>query len=106
MGGKGYVFGAVVAVALVGFIDLNVRGDRGPYSYEMDTSKGSAVVGGQIPKAQVERALTDTWWRGPCGWLLDDVRILPEPVPVRGYPKFWTLPGEIALQVASQVSIA
>ena len=107
LGGEGYTFGAVVAVArLVGFIDLNVRGDRGPYSFEMETSKGYAVVGGKIPRAQVERAVDDTWWKGPCGWLLDDVRVLPEPVAVRGYPKLWSLPGDIALEVAAQVSVA
>ncbi|MEE2787761.1 MAG: hypothetical protein VX589_10510 [Myxococcota bacterium] len=107
LGADGYRLGAVVAVArLVGFIDLDVRADRGPYSFEIQTSKGYAVVGGTIPKDIVERAVQNQWWRGPCGWLLDAVQVLSEPIPVKGRPKLWTLPADVALKVASQVTVA
>ena len=104
LGADGYTFGAVVAVArLVGFIDLDLRSDRGPYSFEVQTSQGYAVVGGRIPKPIVEQAIQNQWWRGPCGWLLDAVQVLPEPVAVKGRPKLWSLPADVALKVVSQV---
>ena len=104
LGADGYTFGAVVAVArLVGFIDLDLRSDRGPYSFEAKTSRGYAVVGGRIPKPIVEQAVQNQWWRGPCGWLLDAVQVLSEPIPVKGRPKLWSLPADVALKVISQV---
>ena len=106
LGGEGYVLGAIVAIArVVGFVDTDLSSDRGPYSFEMQTTKGYVVVGGQIHPESVERAVTSPWFKGPCAWLLNDIRILPEPVPVRGYKKVWTVPAPVALDVIAQVGL-
>jgi len=103
---EGYVFGAVVAVARIsGFIDLDLDGDRGPFSFRARTTKGFAAIGGQLTEAQVEAALASPWWRGPCGWLLGDVQVLAQHVPLGGRQKLWSLPSDAALRVAAQVSI-
>ncbi len=107
LGAEGYVFGAVVAVARVmGFIDLDFKGDRGPFSFRARTSKGFAAIGGQLTEAQVEEALASPWWRGPCGWLLSEVQVLAKPVVINGRQKVWNVPSEAALNVAAQVSLS
>ena len=107
LGGESYQFGAVVALArVVGFVDRDLRPERGPYSFDMQSSRGYVCVGGRITPEQVELVVTNEWFKGPCAWLLSDVRVLPEPVPARGYQKLWRLPGPAALNVASQVNIA
>ena len=107
LGAEGYVFGAVVAMArVVGFVDRDLREARGPYSFDMETSKGYVCVGGRLSKGDVEKVVQSPWFQGPCAWLLSDVRVLPEPVEVRGYQKLWRLPGPAALRVASQVNVS
>ena len=107
LGSEGYVFGAVVAVAtLVGFVDLDLRDGRGPYSFEIETSRGYAVVGGRITPEQVESAVTNSFWQGPCGWLFSDLQVLESPIPVRGQQKVWRLPSAISLEIATQVNIS
>lgn len=106
LGEEGYVFGAVVAMArVVGFVDLDLREERGPYSFDMETSKGHVCVGGRVSQREVEAAVSSAWFRGPCAWLLSDIRILSQPIEVRGYQKLWRLPGPAALNVASQVDV-
>lgn len=38
----------------------------------------------------------DRWFRGPWGWLLSDVTIVPEPIQVRGGQRLWYVPTDIA----------
>lgn len=107
LGGEGYVFGAVVAVArLVGFVDCDIRFDRGPYSFHAHTSRGQVCVGGRLSAEDVESVVTNRWFEGPCAWLFSDIKLLTTPVEVRGYQKVWRLPGAQALQVATQVNLA
>ncbi len=106
LGAEGYILGSVVAVArVVGFVDLDLRDGRGPYSYEAESSKGYAVVGGRISPEEVEAAVTDPFWLGPCGWLLTDIEVLERPIPVRGQQKVWRLPASTALEVAAQIEL-
>lgn len=35
------------------------------------------------------------WFSGPIGWLLNDVRALPMPIPVRGRQGLWSVPPPI-----------
>lgn len=35
------------------------------------------------------------WLFGPYGWLLDDVRALPEPIPCKGRRGIWDVPAEL-----------
>lgn len=41
----------------------------------------------------------DPWLFGPIGWVLDDVRALPMPIPVRGRQGLWRVPPPIARQL-------
>ena len=43
------------------------------------------------------------WFFGPIGYVLRDVRALPEPVPCRGMLGFWTLPDDVAARVEAQL---
>lgn len=107
LGEEGYVFGSVVALArVVGFVDLDLREERGPYSFDMETSRGHVCVGGRLSRREVEEAVTSRWFRGPCAWLLSDIRCLREPIEVRGFQKLWRLPSPAALNVASQVDVS
>ncbi|MCA9540368.1 MAG: hypothetical protein KC620_15825 [Myxococcales bacterium] len=106
LGAEGYVFGSIVALAhVVGFVDLDPRTDRGVYSFISDSSHGPVAVGGRLTRRDIEAALSDRWWRGPCGWLLDDIRPLPHPVASRGHEKLWVVPAPEALAVAAQVGL-
>lgn len=73
---------------------------------------GSAVVAGYghddrvMHRARVGAAtpaiFDDPWWIGPYGWLLDDVRALPEPVPCRGMQKLWRVPADALARCRAQ----
>lgn len=41
------------------------------------------------------------WFVGRYGWLLDDRRALPEPIPCRGMQGLWTVPDAVAAMVAA-----
>jgi hypothetical protein len=42
------------------------------------------------------------WFVGPFGWVVDDLLVLPHPVPCRGFQKLWQLPGEVLAAVRAQ----
>lgn len=46
-----------------------------------------------------------SWYVGPIGWLLSNVRVLPEPVACKGKQGLWTLSPELATAVAAQVEV-
>ena len=73
-------FGAIVAtVQLVG-----VSRDLGPMT----------IADGCDARRILALAMTQ-WRMGPIGWVLDDVRVLSEPVPCRGAQGLWTLPADV-----------
>lgn len=39
------------------------------------------------------------WFFGPWGWMLDQVRVLPRPVPCRGSQGLWPVPDDALLRV-------
>jgi hypothetical protein len=59
-----------------------------------------AMVQSQLGAGQLR------WFNGPVGWLLSDVRRLPEPVPCRGAQGLWALPGDVDAAVRRQVEVA
>lgn len=63
---------------------------------------GVATIDGVIEDTDDEddgtyglRADQRRWFFGPIGYVLRDVRPLPEPIPCRGWLGFWTLPREV-----------
>jgi hypothetical protein len=46
------------------------------------------------------------WFFGPVGWLVDDVRALPEPVHCKGALSLWTVPAEVEAEVRRQLSLS
>lgn len=46
------------------------------------------------------------WFSGPVGWVLDDVRVLSEPVPCRGAQGLWTLPSDVEWIVLAREAVA
>jgi hypothetical protein len=83
---------AVIAVAT---IDRAVALDRGkprtPIVYDLHTH------------ALVDLGAQLRWFVGPIGYVLRDVRALPEPVPCRGWQGFWTLTPDIEARVVAQL---
>lgn len=68
---------------------------------------GTARIAFVCNEADMDKAmtmqdhLTIKWWFvGPFGWILDEVRALPEPIPCAGQRGLWTLPPEIAARLA------
>lgn len=45
------------------------------------------------------------WFCGPWGWQLEDVRVLPDPLPCRGSQGLWTLPDDLWVQVDAQLRL-
>jgi hypothetical protein len=45
----------------------------------------------------------DSWFAGPCGWILDDVVKLDSPVMCRGAQGLWTVPWDVERQVILQL---
>ncbi len=43
------------------------------------------------------------WFFGPVGYVLRDVRALPEPVPCKGHLGYWTLPADVERAVTAQL---
>ena len=39
------------------------------------------------------------WFVGPYGWLVDDLRVLSQPVPCRGFQKLWRMPEDVRAAV-------
>jgi hypothetical protein len=39
------------------------------------------------------------WFFGPWGWVLDNVRVLTEPVPCRGHQGLWPVPPDVEAEV-------
>jgi hypothetical protein len=56
----------------------------------------AAVVGTARIEAVIEEPVDDPWWEGPVGWLLAEVKPLPEPISCPGGQGLWKLPAEIA----------
>jgi hypothetical protein len=52
----------------------------------------------------VEDSDSKWWMGGPYGLVLRDVTRLWSPVPCKGKLGYWTVPHEVAIQVASQVT--
>ena len=106
LGSEDYALGHIVALArVIGFVDCDVHPERGPYTFDTKTSKGYVCVGGRFSTSQIESVVQDQWFRGPCAWLLDDVRTVATPVEARGYQKLWRVPGPQVLALATQVSV-
>ena len=42
------------------------------------------------------------WFVGPFGWVVDDLLVLPQPVPCRGFQKLWQLPVDVLDAVRAQ----
>lgn len=78
---EGYPFGAIVAVCAL----VDCRPTAGPQGEHGTSSKYAAWVHGLSDQ---ERAFGD-FSPGRFGWLLDDVRALPEPIPARGALQLW-----------------
>lgn len=79
--------GIVAVVRLVGVID--VRGTR-------------LIFAGLSADEAMDAALSD-WFDGDIGWVLDRVRPLAEPVPCRGAQGLWTVPDDVAAEVARKM---
>lgn len=87
------LLGAIVAtVKLVGYVVVEQK----PNSVErmIEASKDAMYY--------AHRA--DPWFFGPVGWLLDDVRKLPQPIPYKGKLGVWEVPAEIGDMMEAKVT--
>lgn len=66
----------------------------------LDTVRGKTVALDPDMRARVMRLRDDPWYVGPVGWMLDDARALPEPVPhARGALGLWDAPQDIEASI-------
>lgn len=59
----------------------------------------TAVLAAVVTAADNPRARFGFWWAGPVGWVLDDVRLLPEAVPCRGAQGLWDVPSDVEARI-------
>ncbi|MFC3833342.1 MULTISPECIES: hypothetical protein [Deinococcus] len=63
------------------------------------TTDGSVPRGAIVALARVAGSVTDSddmWFRGPCGWLLEDV-VPVEPVACRGRQRLWKVSPDVRM---------
>lgn len=76
--------------------------ERAP-AFAMDAARcigeGGAIIGTVLVRAWGEH-LVSPWFSGPYGWVLEQPRQLPVPIPCRGRQGLWTVPEEIAERIA------
>lgn len=51
-------------------------------------------------RREVKQATYNRWFVGPCGWALSDVVALDVPVPCKGAQGLWTVPADVASEIA------
>jgi hypothetical protein len=49
-----------------------------------------------------QAAMSSPWLVGQWGWVLDEVRLLAEPVPCPGFQRLWNLPSDVEALVLEQ----
>ena len=54
----------------------------------------SAIIATAIIKGYIEQS-NDKWFLGPYGWILDNIKVLSEPVFCRGNQKLWSIPSDV-----------
>ena len=84
---------------------MRARGLDGGYSFTHDllVPKSSAIVAlATIPPVFVERSQMKWFMDGKCGWMLQGLFVLPEPVPCSGAQGFWRVREPDARRVLDQ----
>ena len=64
---------------------------------------------GIVALARVARFVESSesgWFVGPIGWVLEDVRVLRQPVCCKGAQGLWTVPEDIEARVLAQLTAA
>ncbi len=77
--------GIVGVARIAGYLDLRNVDDEG-------RGRRSESVVEESAAARVHSLDLNPWWTGPCGWLLDHVVAIGEPIPCRGAQGLWTVP--------------
>ena len=86
---------------LGGYYDESLVCEDCPCASDMVTGAfvATAVLAGTVDQGE------SPWFRGPIGWLLRDVKALPQPVPCRGAQGLWTVPDHIVAQLIGEGSV-
>lgn len=61
---------------------------------------GTAFLAGFLDIGDYRQPPFRPWFQGPFGWLLDDARALPEPIPCKGQRGLWDVPAELIERLA------
>ena len=73
------------------------------------TPRDELITPGIIAVCQMGRVVTSSdspWFFGPYGWLIDQIHVLPEPIPCVGALSLWNLPDDIHREVRRQYGSA
>lgn len=85
--------GMILGVArLAGY----VKGDR--------MFPGFCEFGGNLSPERVAAAMDDPWFLGPVGYVLEDVRALPQPIRWKGMIGWWPVPPDVERQITEQLA--
>jgi len=91
--------GSIVAVVrLVSMIKYE------PLTRSISASRPVSLYSGYASPPLPSDEQKERWFFGPCGWLVDEVRELPEPVAVRGFHGLWNIPASQLAEVKRQLS--
>jgi len=84
--------GVIGVARLVGVIDRSLAPGTGArLVFGMRDEVAAAVKGCEI------------WWGGSIGWVFDQRRALPAPVPCKGAQGLWNLPADVEAAVREQL---
>ncbi len=67
---------------------------------------GFARFVGSVRSRKQLRPSDAKWFHGPYGWLVEDVVLLPKPIPCNGALGFWRVPRRVVAQLRAQVDAA
>ena len=57
---------------------------------------------GDVPTPCYGHMIDDKWFFGPTGWILENVKMLVEPIPCKGALGLWDVPSEITAAIEGQ----
>lgn len=107
-GTPGLALGAVVAVArVVGALDKRPTQHTNTQTWlepqRIVIARDDAT---EAERAKLRKLDQDTWWLGPCGWLLSDVRPMRTPIPAKGAQRLWRLSTDLRVAIARELEAA
>jgi hypothetical protein len=101
----GAALGELIAIHCGETLDeeaVHMLRERDLYEYREELHHPGHIVGVARVVDVVEQS-DDPWFRGPLGWILEDVRALDEPLATPGDRRLWLVDEELVAEIEEQI---